>query len=61
MPEKGLTGYVTRLGPVGRVLRDADVLVRAQVVEKVRAALEPYVHGSEVRFTSACWVASARA
>jgi SAM-dependent methyltransferase len=61
MPEKELAGYVTRMGPVGRVLQQADDAIRAQVVETVRAALEPYVHGVDVRFVSACWMVSARA
>src|SRR5262249_27402134 len=59
MPEKELTRYVTRLGPVGRILQEADDHVRAQFIEMVRVALEPYVHGSEVRFTCACWMVAA--
>jgi hypothetical protein len=30
------------------------------VIEKVRAAFEPYVHAAEVRFTAACWMIAAR-
>jgi hypothetical protein len=29
-------------------------------VERVHAAFEPYVDGSDVRFTAACWMATAR-
>lgn len=61
LPEKALHGYLTRLGPVGLVLEDADERTRAQVTEAMRAAFEPYVHGSEVRFTAACWMIGARA
>lgn len=61
LPEKALHGYLTRLGPVGLVLQDADERTRAQVTEAMRAAFEPYVHGSEVRFTAACWMIGARA
>jgi SAM-dependent methyltransferase len=61
LPERELNRYVTQLGPVGRILREADAQIRAQVIEKVRAALEPYVQGPEVRFTSACWMVAARA
>jgi SAM-dependent methyltransferase len=61
LPESGLVGYLTRLGPVGRILQDADEQTRAQVIETVRAAFDPYVHGTEVRFTAACWMAGARA
>jgi ubiquinone/menaquinone biosynthesis C-methylase UbiE len=61
LPENGLMGYLTRLGPVGRILQDVDQRTRAKVVETVRAAFEPFVHGSEVRFTAACWMVSASA
>lgn len=61
LPESELIGYFTRFGPVGLVLRDADERARAQVVETVRAAFDPYVHGAEVRFTAACWMVGAHA
>jgi hypothetical protein len=61
MPAKELTRYVTRLGPVGRVLHEADDRVRAQLVDDMLAAFAPYVHGPEVRFTGACWMVVARA
>jgi len=62
LPESDLMGYITRLGPVGLVLQDeTDERRRAQVVATVRAAFEPYVRGSEVRFTAACWMIGAEA
>src|SRR5437868_752053 len=61
LPEKELVGYLTRLGPVGLVLQEADERARMQIVETVRAAFEPYVHGDEVRFAAACWMVGARA
>ncbi|WP_369167068.1 class I SAM-dependent methyltransferase [Streptomyces sp. R28] len=61
LPERELVGYFTRLGPVGQVLPEADEQTRARVVETVRAAFEPYVQGSEVRFTAACWTVGAKA
>ncbi|RKH07127.1 class I SAM-dependent methyltransferase [Corallococcus sp. CA053C] len=61
LPEKELLGYVTRLGPVGLLLQEADDQTRTQVIETVRAAFAPYVHGAEVRFTAACWQVTARA
>jgi SAM-dependent methyltransferase len=62
LPESDLMGYITRLGPVGLVLQDeTDERSRAQLVETVRAAFEPYVRGSEVRFTAACWMIGAEA
>jgi SAM-dependent methyltransferase len=61
LPEKELVRYLTRLGPVGLILQEADDRTRTQVVETVRAAFDPYVHGTEVRFTAACWMVGARA
>jgi SAM-dependent methyltransferase len=61
MPEEDLAGYITRLGPVGLVLQEAGEHLRAQVVEAVRTAFAPYVHGTEVRFTAACWMIGAQA
>ncbi len=61
LPEKALVHYLTQLGPVGRLLQEADDRTRTQVIETVRAAFDPYVHGTEVRFTAACWMVSARA
>jgi SAM-dependent methyltransferase len=53
--------YVTRLGPVGMVLKNtADEQVRRRVTETVLAAFDPYVRGDEVRFTAACWNVIAR-
>jgi SAM-dependent methyltransferase len=61
LPESELGRYITRLGPVGSILQEADDLTRTKVSETVRPAFEPYVHGSEVRFTAACWMVSAQA
>jgi SAM-dependent methyltransferase len=61
LPEEQLVRYLTRLGPVGLILHEADDRTRTQVIETVRAAFGPYVHGTEVRFTAACWMVGARA
>jgi ubiquinone/menaquinone biosynthesis C-methylase UbiE len=60
-PETELVGYLSRLGPVGLMLHEADDRTRAQVIETVRAAFDPFVHGAEVRYTAACWMIAARA
>lgn len=60
-PENELVGYLSQLGPVGLILQAADERTRMQVIETVRTAFDPYVHGAEVRFTAACWMVSARA
>ncbi len=61
LPEKELVRYLTRLGPVGMILHEADERTRTQLIETVRAAFEPYVQGADVRFTAACWMVAARA
>jgi SAM-dependent methyltransferase len=61
LPETELVSNVSRLGPLGRILHETDEQTRKQILEAVRAAFDPYVHGSEVRFTAACWMVSARA
>lgn len=60
-PEADLVRFFTRLGPLGRVLHEADDPTRARVIEAVRTAFDPYVHGAEVRFAGACWLVGARA
>jgi len=59
-PERELVRSLTHIGPVSRILQAADTQTRAQVIDRVRAGLDPYVHGDEVRFTAACWCVSAR-
>jgi ubiquinone/menaquinone biosynthesis C-methylase UbiE len=61
LTERELDAYITRLGPLGRVLPQLDEPTRARVIEAVRAAFEPYVQGEEVRFTAACSTIRARA
>jgi SAM-dependent methyltransferase len=61
MPEAELAMHATRFGPLGRALHEADDRTRAQVADAVRAAFEPYVHGTEVRYVAACWLVAARA
>ncbi|MGM3277337.1 methyltransferase domain-containing protein [Ralstonia sp. 24A2] len=61
LPERELVPYLSRLGPVGLALQEVDAQTRARAVDAMRAAFEPYVQGTEVRFTAACWIAHARA
>jgi len=60
LPEAELKDYIARLGPLARVLQQVDEQMRSRIVEAVRAAFDPYVHGTEVRFTAACWMVGAR-
>src|SRR5262245_30615278 len=61
LPESAVVHYLTRLGPVGLALQQADDATRTRVVEAIRPAFDPYVHGPEVRFSAACWMIGARA
>lgn len=60
-PASALDLYLSRLGPVGVALQEADERTRETVQRAVRAAFEPWVQGDEVRFTAACWLIGARA
>ncbi|MDM4772398.1 class I SAM-dependent methyltransferase [Solimonas sp. SE-A11] len=60
-PERDLLLYLSRLGPVGRVLQKMDEPTRNKVIATIRAAFEPYVHADTVRFDAACWKISGRA
>ena len=60
LPERELRRYVTKLGPLGRILRSADEATRSRVVEAVMPAFAPFVQGADVRFTAACWMVEAR-
>lgn len=60
-PERDLVRYVTRLGPLGRALDEADEATRTSIIAKVRTAFDPFVQGNEVRFTSASWQVVAHA
>jgi ubiquinone/menaquinone biosynthesis C-methylase UbiE len=61
LPASKLDAYFTKLGPLGRVLQQVDEQERSRIIEAVRAAFGPYVHGAAVRFTAACWLVEAHA
>lgn len=61
MAEPDLLAYLTRLGPLGRILCEVDERTRAQVLQTVRAAFDPFVRGTEVHFDAACWMVAAKA
>src|SRR5688500_11996143 len=61
LPEPELIGFITRLGPVGLALQGKDERTRAQAIEAVRPAFDPFVHETEIQFTAPCWMASAQA
>ena len=61
LSDRDLDRYLARFGPVGLALREVAEPTRARVIETVRAAFDPYVHGGEVRYTAACWMVGAAA
>lgn len=60
-PEPELGRYLSLLGPVGLALQKEDEQTRVRVVESIRGAFDPFVHGAAVRFTAACWLLTATA
>jgi SAM-dependent methyltransferase len=58
-PEEELVQYLTYMGPVGRLLQQADSQTRDRVLAAIRPAFDPYLRGSEVAFSAACWIADA--
>ena len=60
LSEQELTEYLTRLGPVGLALQDADDGTRTRVIDVLRTEFQRYIEGDVVRFTAACWMVSAR-
>jgi SAM-dependent methyltransferase len=60
-PASKLVEWVTRLGPLGRVLNEADTDMRERVLETVLPAFNVYVEQDEVTFDAACWLVCAKA
>jgi len=60
-PASGMLPYLTRMGPLGRILPTLEEEERRHVIATVRAAFDPFVRGDAVHFTAACWEVTARA
>ncbi|QGZ40942.1 methyltransferase family protein [Pseudoduganella flava] len=60
MPLVALPRYVSRMGPLGRILPTLDEASRARIVEEACAGFAPHVQGEAVMFTAACWEIRAR-
>ena len=52
--------HATRMGPVARVLGDADEDIVRRVEAALIKTLTPYYDGTGIRMDSACWIVSAR-
>lgn len=55
-----LRQYLTRLGPVGLALQEADDDTRARVIEAILPAFDRFVQSDRVHITAACWWIGAR-
>jgi SAM-dependent methyltransferase len=60
-PASELELYVSTVGPVGRSLQSADANTKTKVIQATRPAFDSYRHGTEIRFTAACWTVGAHA
>jgi ubiquinone/menaquinone biosynthesis C-methylase UbiE len=58
--KQDLFAYITKLGPVGVALREADEDTRTRVMAAVQAAFVPFIEGDTARYNAACWFVSAR-
>jgi len=52
--------FLVKLGPTGRLLREADPSLLPKVVDSVRRALEPYQSDEGIRTQSSAWIVTAR-
>jgi len=59
-PADELVRWFTQLGPLGRVLHEADGPTRNRIIDAVRPAYDAFVHGDEIRFNAAAWLVVAR-
>ncbi|OBF59887.1 hypothetical protein A5787_20915 [Mycobacterium sp. 852002-50816_SCH5313054-b] len=53
LPGPELIGFIRQLGTVGLALQGKDERTRAQVIDAVRPAFDPFVHGTEALLPSA--------
>lgn len=55
-PREDLDLFITKLAPIGHDLEALDSDLRAEIEERIGAALEAYVEGTEVRFVASAWM-----
>ncbi len=58
--EDELDTYITKLGPVSRVLAEVDAPRRERAIAAMRTAFAPFVRAGKVSYTAACWMLCAR-
>lgn len=59
LPVDRLPTYLSRFGPLGRVMEGLEPARRQEVLGHLLASFAPFVQGEEARFTAACWQVNA--
>ncbi|WP_084422060.1 class I SAM-dependent methyltransferase [Henriciella litoralis] len=54
-PASELDKFLTRLGPLGQLLKDEDPARRDEIMRSVKDAYSHFIDGDTVRYTAACW------
>jgi hypothetical protein len=60
LPVGHLMPYLTRIGPVAKVLSTVSAQTRARVIDALRRSFEPFIEDDAVRYTAARWIVEAR-
>ena len=55
LPEAALDTWLTRLGPLGRILPGLDADRRDAILAALQEAYAPHIRDGAVRFRAACW------
>lgn len=61
LPADQLPTYLTRFGPLSRVMEGLEPAWRQDVLARLLDAFAPFIQAGEVRFTAACWQVTAKA
>ena len=51
---------ILRLGPVSRLIREAEAETVPAIAEAVRAAVAPYHNGNSIELGASVWIVGAR-
>ncbi|WP_210163328.1 class I SAM-dependent methyltransferase [Niveispirillum irakense] len=61
LPLDRLPTYLSRFGPLGRVMDGLEPGRRQEVLAHLLTSFAPFIQGEEARFTAACWQVNAMA
>lgn len=54
-PKSAIDLFLTRLGPLPKLLENKPEAERTEIMQAVRAAYTPYIKNGEIRYTAGCW------